>query len=66
MSVGVMKDSKLKLRKFSVYYESIKREPKIRGIYECRCDERLQTKQIFVRFSKFYVYYESRKRELKI
>jgi len=22
------------------YYESIKREPKIRGIYECRCDER--------------------------
>ncbi len=29
---------------FFVYYESIKREPKIRGIYECRCDERLQTK----------------------
>ncbi len=27
-----------------VYYESIKREPKIRGIYECRCDERWQTK----------------------
>ena len=27
-----------------VYYESIKREIKIRGIYECRCDERLQTK----------------------
>jgi hypothetical protein len=28
-----------------VYYESINREqPKIRGIYECRCDERLQTK----------------------
>jgi hypothetical protein len=27
-----------------VYYESIKREPKIRGIYKCRCDERLQTK----------------------
>jgi hypothetical protein len=27
-----------------VYYESIKREPKIRGIYECRCDESLQTK----------------------
>jgi hypothetical protein len=26
------------------YYESIKRELKIRGIYECRCDERLQTK----------------------
>ena len=29
---------------FVVYYEWIKREPKIRGIYECRCDERLQTK----------------------
>jgi hypothetical protein len=27
-----------------VYCESIKRESKIRGIYECRCDERLQTK----------------------
>ncbi len=27
-----------------VYYEAIKREPKIRGIYECRCDERLKTK----------------------
>jgi hypothetical protein len=29
---------------YIVYYESMKREPKIRGIYECRCDERLQTK----------------------
>ena len=29
---------------FLVYYESIKREPKIRGINKCRCDERLQTK----------------------
>jgi len=27
-----------------VYYESIKRELKIRCIYECQCDERLQTK----------------------
>jgi len=27
-----------------VYYESVKRETKIRGIYECRCDERLQTR----------------------
>ena len=26
------------------YYESIKREPKIRGIKKCRCDERLETK----------------------
>ncbi len=29
---------------FFVFYESIKREPKIRGINKCRCDERLQTK----------------------
>ena len=28
----------------AVYYESIKRELQIRSIYECRCDERLQTK----------------------
>ncbi len=28
-----------------VYYESIKREPKIRGIKKCRCDERLKLKQ---------------------
>ena len=27
-----------------VYYESIKREQKVKPIYECRCDERLQTK----------------------
>ncbi len=27
-----------------VYYESIKRELKIKSTYECRCDERLQTK----------------------
>ncbi len=27
-----------------VYYESINRELKIKPIYECRCDERLQTK----------------------
>ncbi len=39
---------------FEVYYESIKREPKIRGIKKCRCDERLE------------VYYESIKREPKI
>jgi len=29
---------------FFVHYESIKRELKIRPIYECRCDERLKTK----------------------
>ena len=28
----------------AVYYESTRREIKIRLIYECRCDERLQTK----------------------
>jgi hypothetical protein len=32
------------MREFVVYYESIKWEVKIRCIYECRCDERLQTK----------------------
>jgi len=30
-------------RRGVVYYESIKRELKIKPIYECRCDERLQT-----------------------
>jgi hypothetical protein len=30
--------------KIVVYYESIKQKLKIRCIYECRCDERLQTK----------------------
>jgi hypothetical protein len=29
---------------YLVYYESIKRELKIKPIYECRCDERLKTK----------------------
>jgi hypothetical protein len=62
MSVGVMKDYKLKLRNLSdshtlcygllfiVYYESIKWEVKIKPIYECRCDGRLQTKR-FTRLS---------------
>ena len=45
-----MKDYKLKLRNLRasptlvVYNESIKRELKIKPIYECRCDERLKTK----------------------
>ena len=30
--------------KIVVYYESIKRELKIRPIFECRCDDRLKTK----------------------
>jgi len=35
-----------------VYYESIKREPKIRGINECRCDERLKAKvEVFTRLA---------------
>jgi hypothetical protein len=33
-----------------VYYESMKRNLKIKPIYECRCDERLQTKR-FTRLS---------------
>jgi hypothetical protein len=50
-----------------VYYESIKREPKIRGINKCRCDERLQTKtKEFTRLPYTgVVYYESMKRDLK-
>ncbi len=30
---------------FVVYYESIKRNLKIKPIYECRCNDRLQTKR---------------------
>jgi hypothetical protein len=30
--------------KLIVYYESVKRELKMKLIYECRCDERLRTK----------------------
>jgi hypothetical protein len=37
-------------QKLFVYYESIKRELKIKPIYECRCDGRLQTKR-FTRLS---------------
>ena len=33
-----------------VYYESIKREIRVKPIYECRCDGRLQTKR-FTRLS---------------
>jgi hypothetical protein len=33
------------MKKIVVYYESIKRELKIKPIYECRCDGRLQTKR---------------------
>ena len=35
-----MKDKEVKL----VYYETIKRDPKIKANSECRCDERLKTK----------------------
>jgi hypothetical protein len=34
----------MELGRLFVYYESIKREVKIKPIYECRCDDRLQTK----------------------
>jgi len=36
--------SKCKEEANVVYYESIKQDLKIKPIYECRCDERLQTK----------------------
>ena len=51
-----------------VYYESIKRDLKIRDIYECRCDERLQTFVVFHKLKQrdLRVYYESLKRELRI
>ena len=47
--IATLKVSRLYLElyvKFStvVYYESIKRELKIRLTYDCRCDERLKTK----------------------
>jgi hypothetical protein len=50
-----------------VYYESIKREAKIRGINKFRCDERLQTKtKEFTRLPYTgFIYYESTKRKLK-
>ena len=37
-----------------VYYESTKREIKMRCIYECRCDERVQTKtkEFTIRFTR--------------
>jgi hypothetical protein len=45
--------------KIVVYYESIKREPKIRGINKCRCDERLQTKtKEFTRLPYTGVYFQ--------
>jgi len=35
---------KIRVRAIVIDYESIKRELKLRPIYECRCDERLKTK----------------------
>jgi hypothetical protein len=37
-------------KKLVVYFESMKRKLKIKPIYECRCDGRLQTKR-FTRLS---------------
>jgi hypothetical protein len=59
-----------------VYCESMKGEVKIKPTYECRCDERLQTKtkrftcllHFFVHWvgdERLFVYYESIKRGLK-
>jgi hypothetical protein len=45
-----MKGGNSNLSQVIVYYESIKRELKIKPIYECRCDGRLQTKR-FTRLS---------------
>jgi hypothetical protein len=58
MSVGVMKDERVKLRNLRVsytlgysgnwntyefvYYESRKRDLQTGSMYECRCDERLK------------------------
>jgi hypothetical protein len=39
-----MDEHLVELRKFVVYYETIKRDLKRRLIYECRCDERLKAK----------------------
>ena len=45
------------MRLIVVYYESIKRELNIKPIYECRCDERLQTKtKEFTCLSLSYVF----------
>ncbi len=63
-----------------VYYESIRREVKIRPTYECWCDGRLQTKdeestrltytwllgELVVFMTNVNVHYESIKRDPKI
>jgi hypothetical protein len=55
------------IREFVVYYESINREVYIKPIYECRCDGRLQTRDLRVSHTSVsVVYYESIKREPKI
>jgi hypothetical protein len=51
---------------FEVYYEAIKRELKIKSIYECRCDERLQTKtKRFTRLSYTGLVVELEHRKIK-
>ena len=50
-----------------VYYESINRELKIKPIYECRCDERLQTKtKRFTRLSYTGLVVELEHLEIKL
>ncbi len=48
----------------SVYYESMKRKLKIKPIYECQYDDRLQSKRFFVYYEFIVVYYESMNRKL--
>ena len=68
-----MKDEELKLEEIEdshrletiVYYESMKRKIKIKPIYECRCDDRLQTKR-FTRLSYTGLVVELEHRRLKI
>jgi hypothetical protein len=40
-----------------VYYESIKREPKIRGINKCRCDPRVKVKFILQQTARKYIFF---------
>ena len=56
---------KRKLKCLFVYYESMKRKLKIKPIYECLCNDRLQTKRFTLLSHTFIlVYYESMKRKL--
>jgi hypothetical protein len=49
-----------------VYYESIKREPKIRGINKCRCDERLQTRMLQKKKASLFAAELKKRREPRV